>query len=58
MASDQSVSGALRSAYRKLFREGAQLEEALAQLKPAAAEQPDVRRMTDFITASQRSIIR
>jgi UDP-N-acetylglucosamine acyltransferase len=48
----------LRNAYRILYRSGLRLEEALEQLQQAAADQPEVQALVDFIPQSTRSLVR
>jgi UDP-N-acetylglucosamine acyltransferase len=50
--------GAIKRAYRTLYKSGLPLAEARAQLAEDARTAPDVKEMLDFIDRSQRSIIR
>ncbi len=49
---------ALKRAYKLLYRQGLTLQEAVERMQPLAAEFPEVREFVDFITNSQRGIIR
>lgn len=49
---------AIRRAYRVIYRSGLLLEEALQRLREEAAKNDDVRMLADFITESERSIVR
>lgn len=48
----------LKDAYRILYREGLPLAEARERLEEAAAEQPEIRPLVEFIANSERSLIR
>jgi UDP-N-acetylglucosamine acyltransferase len=48
----------LRSAYKILYRSELRLDEAVARLKEAAATQPEVGELVDFIATSTRSLVR
>jgi UDP-N-acetylglucosamine acyltransferase len=48
----------LREAYRILYRSELRLAEALTQLEPLAAANPEVRAFVDFIHGSRRSLAR
>ncbi len=48
----------LKRAYRTLFRDGLMLAEALAALEPLARDSEHVRRLLEFVRASQRGIVR
>ncbi|MGB4859989.1 MAG: acyl-ACP--UDP-N-acetylglucosamine O-acyltransferase [Dokdonella sp.] len=48
----------IKRAYRTLYLSGLPLAEALEKLEAAAEEAPDVRLMLDFISRSQRSLVR
>ena len=48
----------IRDAFRTLYRRDLPLAEAVAELTAAAATQPEIRAMVDFIAASTRSLIR
>ena len=48
----------LRNAYRVLYRSGLRLDDALAQLREAAKDQPEVQALVDFIPQSTRSLVR
>jgi len=52
------VITALKRAYRALYKSGLMLEEAKVKLEELAEEQPDVRRLLDFLAVSKRGIIR
>lgn len=49
---------AIKRAYRTLYLSGLPLTEALDKLNQAALDAPDVRTMLDFISRSQRSLVR
>ena len=49
---------AVKRAYKTLYRQQLTLERALEELKPQAAEFPEVARLVSFISASQRGIVR
>ncbi|MGQ0657694.1 MAG: acyl-ACP--UDP-N-acetylglucosamine O-acyltransferase [Chromatiales bacterium] len=49
---------ALRRAYKILYRQNLTLADALLDLEELAAESPEVRRLVDFVTASERGIVR
>ncbi len=48
----------IKNAYRLLYRSGLKLAEASAQLKTLAASQPELTPFVDFLSTSERSIIR
>jgi UDP-N-acetylglucosamine acyltransferase len=48
----------IKSAYRLLYRSGLKLAEAAAQLKELSARQPELAPFADFLSSSERSIIR
>lgn len=48
----------LKSAYRLLYRKGLLLAEAREQIAELAVEQPDLRKIVDFIDRSERGIFR
>ena len=48
----------IRAAYRTLYRRGLPLAAALQELTAAAAEQPEIRPLVEFIAGSTRSLIR
>ena len=48
----------IKSAYRLLYRSGLKLAEAAAQLKELSASQPELSPFADFLSSSERSIIR
>jgi UDP-N-acetylglucosamine acyltransferase len=48
----------IKQAFRTLYRSELSLDDALAKLREAAATQPEVQPMVDFIGRSTRSIIR
>ncbi|HEV3287157.1 MAG TPA: acyl-ACP--UDP-N-acetylglucosamine O-acyltransferase [Steroidobacteraceae bacterium] len=48
----------VREAYRILYRSELRLAEALTQLEPLAAANPEVRAFVDFIHGSTRSLVR
>jgi acyl-[acyl carrier protein]--UDP-N-acetylglucosamine O-acyltransferase len=41
-----------------LYRSGLRLEDALAQLRQLADEQPELKALVDFIPQSTRSLVR
>ena len=49
---------ALRRAYRTLYRSSLTLEEAVAAMADDAAKEPQVQAFVDFVTSSNRGIIR
>ena len=49
---------AVRRAYKTLYREGLSLDEARAQLAAAAAPQPLLAPLVEFLAAAGRGIIR
>lgn len=49
---------ALRSAYKIVYRSGNTIDFAINQLEKLAKDYPDVQRFVDFITKSERGIIR
>jgi len=55
---DNTRIGAIKRAYRTLYKSGLPLAEARVQLAEAARDAPDVQQMLDFIERSQRSLIR
>ena len=48
----------IKNAYRLLYRSGLKLAEAAAQLKELAASQPELVPFVNFLSSSERSIIR
>jgi UDP-N-acetylglucosamine acyltransferase len=50
--------GAIKRAYRTIYQSGLPLAEVRAQLAEAAAGEPDVRLMLDFIERRERSLLR
>jgi len=55
---DNERIGAIKRAYRTLYKAGLPLAEARAQLAEAAKTAPDVQLMLEFIDRSQRSLVR
>ncbi|MCB1554167.1 MAG: acyl-ACP--UDP-N-acetylglucosamine O-acyltransferase [Xanthomonadales bacterium] len=55
---DRERIGAIKKAYRTIYKSGLPLSEARAALAEAAPEAPDVQMMIDFIDRSQRSLVR
>jgi len=55
--SSESI-GALKRAYRTLYRSGLGLEEASAALQTLAQEHPEVRPIVEFLARSSRGIVR
>jgi len=50
--------GALKRAYRTLYRSGLSLAEAKSELEKQAAASPEVRRFLDFLNSSKRGFVR
>lgn len=50
--------GAIKRAYKVVYRSELQLNEALEQLRAMSAEHPEVARMVQFIEASERGLLR
>jgi UDP-N-acetylglucosamine acyltransferase len=48
----------IKSAYRLLYRSGMKLAEATAQLQAQAASQPELKPFVDFLSISERGIVR
>lgn len=48
----------LKAAYKIFFRSGLTVQKAVAQVRDAGLNSPEVLCLTDFITASQRGVIR
>ena len=55
---DADRVGALKKAYKLLYRSGLRLEEARTEIAALAAESPDVARFGHFLESNPRSIIR
>lgn len=55
--SDETI-GALHRAYLALVRQRGDRSQAMSSLQPLAEEFPEVRRFMDFISASERGIVR
>jgi UDP-N-acetylglucosamine acyltransferase len=55
---DAGRIGAIKRAYRTLYKSGLPLAEARAQLAEAGRDSADVRQMLEFIEGSRRSVIR
>jgi UDP-N-acetylglucosamine acyltransferase len=49
---------ALRKAYKVIYRQGINVDEALTELKAMAAVQPEVQLLVDSLTNSKRGIVR
>lgn len=49
---------AIRRAYKTLYRSGLHLDQAVERLRTESGDNPDVRQLVEFITESQRSIVR
>jgi UDP-N-acetylglucosamine acyltransferase len=49
---------AIKRAYRVLYKNGLQLNQALEELEQMASDEPDIRPMVEFIRNSKRSIVR
>jgi UDP-N-acetylglucosamine acyltransferase len=54
----EATIGALKRAYRTLYRKGLSLEEAKREIGEQAAGSPEVRYFLDFIINSKRGFIR
>ncbi|MGD9602777.1 MAG: acyl-ACP--UDP-N-acetylglucosamine O-acyltransferase [Gammaproteobacteria bacterium] len=52
------VIEAVRRAYKILYRQGLTVEKALEELKPLAAQFAEVQRFTEFVSRSERGIVR
>ena len=50
--------GALRSAYRTMFRSGLRVQDALEAIRAESGDDPCVAHFADFIEHSQRGICR
>jgi UDP-N-acetylglucosamine acyltransferase len=50
--------GQLRQAYKRLYRSGLRLEQAVVEIEALAAEAPELRALADFLRASRRGIVR
>jgi UDP-N-acetylglucosamine acyltransferase len=48
----------IKQAYRILYKNGLQLNQAIEELEQLAAAEPDIKPMVDFIRNSKRSIVR
>ena len=55
---DHDSINALRRAYKTVYRDGLLLRDALQQLQPVCAESAAVARFVEFISASERGIVR
>ena len=55
---DADRVGALKKAYKLLYRSGLRLEQARAELAALAVDHPDVARFSHFLESNPRSIIR
>lgn len=49
---------AIKRAYKLLYRSGLRLEEAVAELRRESTDNQDLRSLVDFISESERSIVR
>ncbi len=49
---------AIKRAYKLLYRSGLTVEEAVAQMRPLADRFPEVHYLAEFVTASERGVIR
>jgi UDP-N-acetylglucosamine acyltransferase len=49
---------ALRRAYKIIYRQGLNVDEALVELRQLAAVQPEVQPLIDSLTNSKRGIVR
>lgn len=54
----EAVVAALKEAYKKIYRSGLTVEEALRELAPLTAQHPEVAVFTDFVRSAERGIIR
>ncbi|MGE3420272.1 MAG: acyl-ACP--UDP-N-acetylglucosamine O-acyltransferase [Bradyrhizobium sp.] len=52
------VIEAVRRAYKILYRQGLTVDKALVELKPLAAQFAEVQRFTEFVSRSERGIVR
>ncbi len=50
--------GELRQAYRRLYRSGLRLDQAIAQIEALTAGTPELRLLVDFLRGSRRGIVR
>ena len=50
--------GALKTAYKTVYRNGLTVEQALQELAPLGAQHPEVAEFTNFIRNAARGIIR
>ena len=48
----------IKNAYRLLYRSGAKLADATAQLHAQSASQPELKPFVDFLSNSERGIVR
>ncbi len=48
----------IKKAYRTIYKKGLKLDEARRELSEMASEHPDIQLMVDFLSKSQRSILR
>ena len=58
LGASEAVKKALQDAYRVVYRRGLTVPAALAELRPAAAEVPEVARFVQSIEASEHGIVR
>lgn len=54
----EAVVAALKEAYKKIYRSGLTVEQALQELAPLAVQYPEVAVFTDFVRNAERGIIR
>ena len=54
----EAVVAALKEAYKKIYRSGLTVEEALRELAPLTAQYSEVAVFTDFVRSAERGIIR
>jgi UDP-N-acetylglucosamine acyltransferase len=50
--------GQVRQAYKRLYRSGLRMEEAIVEIDALAAAAPELRPLVDFLRASRRGIVR
>ena len=53
-----AVIGQVRQAYKRLYRSGLRLEQAIVEIEGLAAEAPELQPLVDFLRMSRRGIVR
>ena len=53
-----AVIGQVRQAYKRLYRSGLRLEQAIVEIEGLAAEAPELQPLVDFLRTSRRGIVR